>query len=152
MSSIRQILFDGVLSGLAAGTVMGLISHAAFRLGIFKSSLFIIDGSFTLKSLGMKHSEIHSVMLGIPVHLLTSISFGLSYGLLAYLLHTYPTDIWILTFYVFLLWLSMLFVALPVAGQGVLGRRLGPTTWFEQLILHGVFGIVLWSTLYLLHQ
>ncbi len=152
MSSIRQILFDGVLSGLAAGTVMGLISHAAFRLGIFKSSLFIIDGSFTLKSLGMKHGETRSVVLGMPVHLFTSISFGLGYAILAEILGIEPANVWMISMYVFLLWLSMLFVALPVSGSGILGKRLGATTWFEQLILHAVFGIVLWYALHLLQQ
>jgi hypothetical protein len=148
MGSLETLLYGGLVSGVAAGIVMGLVSHAAFRTGIFKSSLIIIDGAFVLKKLGMKHSEMRSVMLGIPVHLFTSLSFGLSYGLLAYLLHTYPTDIWILTFYVLLLWLSMLFVALPVAGHGVLGRRLGSTTWFEQLILHIIFGIGLLASLH----
>ena len=41
--------------------------------------------------------------------------------------------------YVAFLWLSMLFVALPVAGEGLLGRRSGSFTWLEQLILHALF-------------
>jgi hypothetical protein len=152
MSSLQTLLYEGLLSGVAAGIVMGMISHAAFMLGVFKSSLLIIDGSFLLKSLGMKYQEMHSVLFGIPVHLFTSVSFGLSYALLAYMLNIHPTEIWILTTYVFLLWLSMLFVALPVAGQGALGKRLGPTTWFEQLILHSIFGVVLWYTLHFIQQ
>lgn len=51
----------------------------------------------------------------------------------------------------FMLWLSMLFVALPIAGQGLLGRKLGSLIWLEQIVLHIIFGIGLWRTLYLLH-
>jgi hypothetical protein len=57
---------------------------------------------------------------------------------------------WLIALYVFMLWISMLFVALPIAGQGFLGRRLGLLTWLEQLVLHVIFGIGLWGTLYLL--
>jgi hypothetical protein len=85
MGSLQPLLYHGFLSGLVAGIAMGLISHAACGIGIFKSSLFMIDGSFVLKSLRMQYSEVRSVVLGIPVHLLTSISFGLAYGLLSYL-------------------------------------------------------------------
>lgn len=152
MSTIQRLLYEGLLSGTAAGIVMGLVSHSGFRAGIFRSSLFIIDGSFALKSLGIKHSEMRSVIFGIPVHLLTSISFGLSYAILAEILNFEPTDVRIMSLYVFALWLSMLFVALPVAGHGVLGRWLGPTSWFEQLILHIIFGIVLWYAQHLLQQ
>jgi hypothetical protein len=56
----------------------------------------------------------------------------------------------LIAFYVFLLWLSMLFVALPIAGQGFLGIKLGPVTWIEQMVLHVVFGIGLWGALYYL--
>ncbi len=45
----------------------------------------------------------------------------------------------------------MLFMALPVAGQGLLGKNLGALTWLEQIALHIVFGIGLWSALYALH-
>jgi hypothetical protein len=33
----------------------------------------------------------------------------------------------------------MLFIALPVSGEGTLGRKSGPLAWIEQLILHIVF-------------
>ena len=54
---------------------------------------------------------------------------------------------WLIALYMVLLWLSMLFVALPVAGHGFLGRRLGTAAWIEQLLLHMVFGMGLWFTL-----
>ena len=143
-------LFEGVVSGLAAGILMGLISHAGFKAGIFKSSIVIIDGMFVQQRAGLKYNENKAVFFGIPVHLFTSVSFGLAYALFIGILKLKPVNGWMIALYVFLLWLSMLFVALPIAGQGFLGRRLGPVTWLEQLVLHIVYGIGLWGALYFL--
>jgi hypothetical protein len=143
-------LFEGVVSGLAAGILMGLISHAGFKAGMFKSSILIIDGMFVQQRAGLKYSEQHAVLFGVPVHLFTSVSFGLAYALFIGILKVEPMNGWLIALYVFLLWLSMLFVALPTAGQGFLGKRLGPFTWLEQLALHIIFGIGLWGTLHLL--
>ncbi len=143
-------LFEGVVSGLAAGILMGLISHAGFKAGIFKSSILIIDGTFAQQRARLKYGEQHAVLFGVPVHLFTSVSFGLAYVLLISILKLELVNGWLIAIYVFILWLSMLFIALPTAGQGFLGRRLGPLTWFEQLLLHIVFGIGLRGTLYAL--
>ncbi len=131
---------------------MGLISHTGFRVGAFKSSLLIIDGSFAIKMLGMHYDEPRAVRFGIPIHLATSVSFGIAYTVLTTLLKVEPTYYWSVVVFIFMLWISMLFLALPIAGHGLLGRRLSPDTWFEQLILHVIFGIVLWGTLHLLQQ
>jgi len=143
-------LFEGAVSGIAAGILMGLISHTGFRAGIFKSSIFIIDGMFVLQKAGLKYNEQRTVLFGIPVHLFTSVSFGLAYAVLIGIMKLELMNGLMIAIYVFILWLSMLFVALPTAGQGFLGKRLGPFTWLEQLALHIVFGIGLWVTLYLL--
>jgi hypothetical protein len=37
-------------------------------------------------------------------------------------------------------WLAMLVTALPMAGQGFMGKKIHRYVWFEQLILHIVFG------------
>jgi hypothetical protein len=145
-----MLLFEGIVSGLAAGILMGLISHAGFKAGIFKSSIFIVDGMFVLQRTGLQYNENKAVLFGIPVHILTSVSFGLAYAVLINILKLELLNGWLIALYVFILWLSMLFVALPTAGQGVIGKRLGPFTWLEQLALHIVFGIGLWVTLYLL--
>jgi hypothetical protein len=145
-----MLLFEGVLSGLAAGILMGLISHAGFKAGIFKSSIFIVDGMFVLQRAGLQYNENKAVLFGIPVHLLTSVSFGLAYAVLTGIMKLEAINTLLIALYVFMLWLSMLFVALPVAGQGFLGRRLGAQTWLEQMVLHVVFGIGLWGTLYFL--
>ena len=143
-------LFEGVVSGLAAGILMGLISHAGFKAGMFKSSILIIDGMFVQQRAGLKYNEQHAVLFGIPVHLFTSVSFGLAYAVLVSILKVELVNVLLIALYVFMLWLSMLFVALPTAGQGFLGRRLGPVTWLEQLVLHIVYGIGLWGALYFL--
>jgi hypothetical protein len=141
-------LFGGAVSGLAAGILMGLLSHAGFKAGIFKSSILIIDGMFVQQRAGLKYNEQEAILFGIPVHLFTSVSFGLAYAVLISILKLELVNVLLIALYVFMLWLSMLFVALPIAGQGFLGRRLGPVTWLEQLALHIVYGIGLWGALY----
>jgi hypothetical protein len=143
-------LFEGIVSGLAAGILMGLLSHAGFKAGIFKSSILIIDGMFVQQRAGLKYNEQQAVLFGVPVHVLTSVSFGVAYAVLISIMKLELVNGRLIAFYVFLLWLSMLFVALPIAGQGFLGRKLGPVTWIEQMVLHVVFGIGLWGALYYL--
>jgi hypothetical protein len=143
-------LFEGIVSGLAAGILMGLLSHAGFKAGIFKSSILIIDGMFVQQRAGLKYNEQQAILFGVPVHLFTSLSFGLTYAVLVSILKVKPINGWLIALYVLMLWVSMLFVALPIAGQGFLGRKLGPVTWIEQMVLHVVFGIGLWGTLYYL--
>jgi len=145
-------LFEGVVSGVAAGILMGLISHAGFKVGIFKSSLFIVDGTFVQNILRLEHNVNKSVLLGIPVHLLTSVSFGIGYVVPVTLLKLDLLNGWLIALYTLMLWLSMLFVALPAAGQGVLGRKLGSLTWLEQIVLHIIFGVGLWGVIHFLQR
>jgi hypothetical protein len=145
-----MFVLEGLVAGLKAGILMGLTSHAGFKVGIFKSSILIIDGTFVQHILNLKYDKKSAVLYGIPVHLFTSVSFGVTYALLISILKLNPMNGWLIALYVFLLWLSMLFVALPTAGQGFFGKSLGPLTWLEQLVLHIIFGIGLWGTLYVL--
>ena len=145
-----MLLVEGVIAGLTAGILMGLLSHAGYKIGLFRSSLFIIDGRFIQKFLHVRDSEKYSVLLGIPVHLLTSMSFGVGYVVLISIIKLELLNLWLIALYVFILWLSMLFVALPVAGQGLLGKKIGSRTWIEQLVLHVIFGIGLWRILLVL--
>jgi len=43
------VILAGLLSGLAAGILMGMASHLGFKIGIFRSSILIIDGMFVRK-------------------------------------------------------------------------------------------------------
>ncbi|MBA4417953.1 MAG: hypothetical protein C0392_08595 [Syntrophus sp. (in: bacteria)] len=138
-------VLTGFVSGVVSGIVMGLISHMLFRLKIFKSSLIVIDGSFLFRTLKRHGSPLLIAGAGLCIHLVTSGIFGALYFVATVLLgfntvavRSFP----LIGLYVALLWLSMLFIALPVAGEGFLGRKSGPFSWLEQLILHGVFCIL----------
>jgi len=148
---VLMSLFEGIVAGLAAGILMGLVSHAGLRTGIFRSSLFIIDGTFVQNILRLERNEHKAVLIGIPVHLFTSLSFGLGYVIPGNIIELDLLNGWLIALYTLLLWLSMLFVALPTAGQGLLGKKLGALTWIEQMVLHIIFGFGLWGVLHLLH-
>ena len=82
--------------------------------------------------------------LGIPIHLATGVVFGLGYGILCLVFALDPQVLSTLVIYTFFLWLSMLFIALPIAGQGVMGQRAGRRVWWEQLMVHIMFGAGFW--------
>lgn len=142
-----MLLLNGIIAGIVAGILMGIISEIGYRIGIFKSNLILIDGSFIKNFFrgNVKKSKIY--FLGISTHVLTSTVFGVIYLLITYLLNLNPVSAKILFVYVFLLWLSMLFIALPVAGQGFFGKSIGSLVWLEQLVLHLFFGIGLWAAI-----
>ncbi|MDY6988670.1 MAG: hypothetical protein SWQ30_11515 [Thermodesulfobacteriota bacterium] len=142
-----MIILQGVLAGLVGGIFMGAFSEAFYRSGVFKSSILIIDGSFVTPFLKKDADRASTYLFGIPVHLLTSTTFGVAYLVGTHVLTWDPRSLWILCPYIAFLWVSMLFVALPVAGQGVLGRKASPFAWAEQLVLHVVFGFGLWLAL-----
>ena len=133
-------LLLGSMAGIIAAIVMGTLSELGYRLGIFKSSLFLIDGSFLLRFIG-KVTVKGQYMAGIPIHLFTGAVFGAIYGTGTGLFGLNPFLPWLVTLYFLLLWLSMLFIALPIAGQGIMGKKASPHTWLEQLFLHIVFGV-----------
>lgn len=140
-------LAEGVAAGVIAGAFMALVSEIGYRLGVFKSSLFAIDGSFAISRVKLKENKATIYALGIPVHLVTSAVFGLVYSLLPRFLDFDAREIYALAPYVFFLWLAMLFTALPIAGQGILGIKSGRYTWLEQLVIHAVFGVGFWWAL-----
>jgi len=142
-----MLVFQGILSGLLGGILMGAASEAFYRFGIFKSSIFIIDGSFVTRFMKRRADKINTYLFGIPIHLMTSTAFGVIYMGGTHTLKLDSHSTWILWTYVTVLWISMLFAALPVAGQGFLGRKGGRFAWVEQLVLHIVYGIGLWFSL-----
>jgi hypothetical protein len=134
-------LLLGALAGMLAGLLMGLVSEVCYRFKLFKSSLLVVDGSFFARSLGMKASKVLVYGTGIPIHVLTSGVFGMVYILVAAQFKVNIFSAATVALYFFILWLAMLFTALPMAGQGIMGNRAGPWTWLEQLILHIIYGI-----------
>ncbi|MDD3846113.1 MAG: hypothetical protein PHC90_07080 [Syntrophorhabdaceae bacterium] len=138
---------SGFLAGLVAGMAMGITSEVAARLRIFKSSMFIVDGKFLLRNFGMEGSPKLVYLAGVPMHLVTSGVFGAMYPVAAGLAGLETLSVGLTAFYVFLLWLSMLFIALPTAGQGFFGSKAGPLTWLEQVLLHIVFFVIYYGML-----
>jgi hypothetical protein len=130
----------GFLAGAASGVVMGFVSHVCFRLRICKSSLVVIDGSFFFRTLQLQGSSSLIYATGLLIHLVTSGIFGALYVVAAGFLGLNSLALPLVSLYVLLLWLSMLFIALPVSGEGMLGTKSGPLAWLEQLILHIIFG------------
>ena len=142
----------GFLAGVAAGAVMGIASDIACRARFFRSSLFVIDGNFFMRSIQVKGTATQVYLAGVPIHLVTSGVFGAIYTLGTSLFDLPALSILPASLYVFFLWLSMLFIALPTSGQGILGRKAGASTWLEQLILHVLFLAAYYGALHLAHR
>ena len=140
-------IIQGIFAGFLAGIIMGLASECLYRLKIFKSSLLLVDGMFFIRSIRIKPSDAALYAAGIPIHLITSSVFGGIYIIISAILKIDALSPYVISFYFFIMWLSMLFIALPVAGQGMLGERLHRSTWLEQLALHIVFGITYFEAL-----
>ena len=140
-------LFEGPVAGLIAGIFMGIATEIGYRLGVIKANLVIVDGSFALRLMNRSENSVAIYVLGIVVHLVTSAVFGIIYVILAKLFGFDTRLILAITIYVFLLWIAMLFIALPVAGQGIMGKKISRIVWAEQLVLHVVFGLGFWWAL-----
>jgi hypothetical protein len=143
-------LLIGFMAGAASGIVMGVVSHLCFSLRIFKSSLIVIDGSFFFRILKSQGSPALIYVTGLVIHLMTSGAFGALYVLAADVAGFNALSAPLVILYVALLWLSMLFIALPVSGEGILGRKSGPHAWLEQLALHIFFCGLYWEALKIL--
>jgi len=140
-------LVEGLVAGLIAGIFMGIATEIGYRLGLLKANLVIVDGSFALRLMNRSESNVAIYILGIVIHLVTSAVFGIVYVILAKLLGFDTRLILAIVIYVFILWIAMLFVALPVAGQGTMGKKISGIVWVEQLVLHVVFGLGFWWAL-----
>jgi hypothetical protein len=148
MGGIRRMwVAEGIVAGIIAGLFMGAASEIGYRTGRLKSHLIIIDGSFALSTFKREPSGASVYVLGCVIHLLTSAAFGLVYAIIARLLDFDTRLTLALALYVTLLWVAMLFTALPIAGQGMVGSRIGGFVWAEQLVLHVVYGIGFWWAL-----
>ncbi|MFC2018086.1 hypothetical protein ACFLTQ_02150 [Chloroflexota bacterium] len=140
-----------ISAALIAGVIMALANEVGYRAGIIRGNLLQVDGEFALRQIGRESALVPAYVMGIIVHLITSAAFGLVLYAIAEVIDVDADSVKLIAPYVFFLWLAMLFVALPVAGQGFLGKRLANTVWIEQLFLHFIFGLSLWwilGTLY----
>jgi len=140
-------IVEGFIAGLIAGILMGIATEIGYRLGLLKANLVIVDGSFALRLMNRSDSNSASYILGVVIHLVTSAVFGIVYVILAKLFGFDTRLILAIIVYVFVLWIAMLLVALPVAGQGIMGKKISGVVWAEQLVLHVIFGLVFWWAL-----
>lgn len=136
-------IIAGFLAGAASGVIMGVISHILFKVRVFKSSLIVIDGSFLFRTVGRAAGPGLIAAAGLIIHLVTSGVFGAIYFVATAMLGMGPSQaansLVLIGLYIAVLWVSMLFVALPVAGEELFGRRSGRYAWLEQLVLHVLF-------------
>ena len=140
-------IVEGLMAGLIAGILMGITTEIGYRLGLLRSNLVIVDGSFALRLMNRSENDIAVYVLGTVIHLVTSAVFGIVYVILATLFGFDRRLILAIVVYVFVLWVAMLFFALPVAGQGIMGKKISGMVWAEQLVLHIIFGLGFWWAL-----
>ncbi|KPK24107.1 MAG: hypothetical protein AMJ70_02745 [Dehalococcoidia bacterium SG8_51_3] len=137
----------GILGGLIAGIFMAIASQLGHWLGIVKSHLIVIDGTFALRMLKRDGGTAIIYALGTMIHLVTSIVFGVVYVTITRVAGFAPNLPVAIVVYVLILWLAMLAIALPIAGQGFMGDKIRRSVWLEQLVLHIIFGIGFWWAL-----
>ena len=140
-------VIDGLLAGLIAGIFMGIFSQIGYWLGLVKSHLVVVDGAFALRMIKQEGRTVVTYAVGTVIHLVTSVVFGIVYAVIARLADFEVQSVVPVVVYVFVLWLAMLAVALPIAGQGFMGNKIRNTVWLEQLVLHVIFGLGFWWAL-----
>ena len=94
-------LAEGVAAGVIAGVFMAIVSEIGYVLGIFRSNLVIIDGTFAAKQLKQESNRTITYALGIFIHLCTSVVFGLVYSLFPRFLDFDSRSIYAIAPYVF---------------------------------------------------
>jgi len=140
-------VLDGIIAGLIAGIFMGILSQLGYWFGVIRSHLIVVDGAFALRMLRRDDGTPATYAVGIIIHLVTSIVFGIVYVAIVQLAGFTLQWFVAVAVYVFILWLAMLIVALPIAGQGFMGKKIRGAVWLEQLILHVIFGFSFWWAL-----
>jgi len=126
---------------------MGVFSQLGYWLRIVRSHLILVDGAFALRLMKQESGTVANYAVGTIIHLVTSIVFGIVYVAIAVIAGFNSQWAAAVAVYVFVLWLAMLAVALPIAGQGFMGNKIRGTVWLEQLVLHIIFGLSFWWAL-----
>jgi len=135
-SDIMNTVYAGILAGLGMAAAMGI----GERLGLFKINLPFIDGKFFFKG---RFDNRTTYLLGLFIHLMTSISFALGYVLFRIYVVPYWSWQWAGPAWTIILWFLFGITVSPVTGYGLFGSRAGKWAWFELLITHCVYGIIL---------
>lgn len=131
-----NIVIAGILAGLGMAAVMGI----GERLGLAKINLPMVDGRFFLKD---KLSNVATYIVGLLIHMVTSISFAVGYVLFKRFMPIQMPDLAFGITWALVLWVTFGLTVSPVTGYGLFGSKAGQWTWFELLITHLVFGVIL---------
>jgi hypothetical protein len=86
---------------------------------------------------------------GLFVHLLMAALFGALYELIVVKSSIHPFGLLSLIVYASFFYLLVGGAIFPVVGAGLFGRREGKTVWYELLIVHYLFALIVWLAVYL---
>ena len=133
-------MINTICAGIIAGFGMAVAMGLGTWLGLFKINLPLVDGKFFFK----EKFDLHTTyFLGLFIHLMTSISFAIGYVL--FRTYLVPDWSWPLagTVWTIVLWFRFGITVSPVTGYGLFGSKAGKWVWFELLVTHGVYGVIL---------
>jgi len=87
--------------------------------------------------------------LGLFVHLLMAAFFGALYELIVVKSLVEPYRLGNLLVYASFFYVLVGGAIFPIVGQGLFGQRRGKTVWYELLIAHYLFALIIWLAVYL---
>ncbi|MBI3317693.1 MAG: hypothetical protein HYZ90_00900 [Candidatus Omnitrophica bacterium] len=130
-----NVISAGLLAGFGMAAVMGV----GELLGLVKINLPRVDGEFFFKD---RFGKPITYLLGLVIHLGTSICFAVGYFL--FRRYGVPHLPWLGAglLWAIVLWLAFGLTVSPVTGSGWFGSKAGKWTWFELLITHCAYGLI----------
>jgi hypothetical protein len=137
MSTISAI-FLALVAGLITA-IPGMISELGKR-GPKNIPLLIDVKTFW----GHKLTRGEVFWFGLFIHLLMAALFGALYELIVVKAFVRPYHLDNLLVYASFFYLLVGGVIFPVVGQGLFGRKQGKTVWYELLIVHHLFALLVW--------
>jgi hypothetical protein len=86
---------------------------------------------------------------GLFIHLLMAAFFGALYELLVAKAFVQPYHLGNLVAYASFFYLLVGGIIFPIVGQGLFGRKEGKTVWYELLMVHYLFALLVWLEVFL---
>jgi len=138
-----------LIEGLFIGFVTSLILHLYFKYEWDKDHSFIHPLQFIEADFLLKFAKIRNTYLAILIYYISGSLHGLLYVWLAELFNaTVQIAFLIALVLVILDWLIMMFILLPIAGRGIMGKlfyKHSPTQSFLLLAMYGFISYGLYS-------
>ena len=130
-----NVISAGLLAGLGMAVAMGV----GELLGLVRINLPRVDGEFFFKT---RFSKPAIYLLGLLIHLGTSVCFAVGYAL--FRRYGVPQVHWLTAglLWAAVLWLAFGLTVSPVTGYGWFGSKAGKGVWFELLLTHCVYGLI----------